>query len=244
MINRELILSYLGCPLPVYCHDSLPSTNDRAKELARQGTAQGTLVIAGTQTRGHGMRGRSFLSPEGGLYMSLVVDGGGILPGLLTTLAAVAAARAIREVSGHVLGIKWVNDLLFEGKKAGGILTEALATEDGTMRQVIGIGVNTGISPFPGQYAGLSGPGETYPRERLAALIADHLLSGLARIPGHMDEYRSLCQTVGRQVSFLNGDEQKQGLAVGIGEDGALLVDTRGGLLRLTAGDVSVLSAE
>ncbi len=244
MISRELILSYLDCNLPVYCHDSLPSTNDMAKELARQGTAQGTLVIAGTQTKGRGMRGRSFISPEGGLYMSLVVDGGGILPGLLTTLAAVAAVRAVRETSGHVLGIKWVNDLLLEGKKAGGILTEALTTDDGKMRQVIGIGINTGVSPYPGQYAGLSGPEEAYPRERLAALMTGHLLNGLAKIPGHMDEYRALCQTVGRQVNFVDGDEQKQGLAVGIGDDGALLVDTPDGLLRLTAGDVSVLPAE
>ena len=242
MLNRETVLASLRSPLPVYCHESLPSTNDRAKELARQGAAQGTLVLADAQTKGRGLRGRNFLSPPGGLYMSLILDGRGVLPGHLTTLTAVAVTRAVREASGHTLGIKWVNDLLYQGKKAGGILTEALAMDGGKMRQVIGIGVNTGPSPDPALFAGLSGPGEAYPRERLAALIAEQILDGLSHIPAHMEEYRALCQTIGLRVSFLYGNENKQGLAVGIDDDGALLVSTEGGNLRLMAGDVSILA--
>jgi BirA family biotin operon repressor/biotin-[acetyl-CoA-carboxylase] ligase len=243
MLNREEILTFLRHPLPVYCHESLPSTNDKAKALARQGAAQGTLVLSDTQTKGRGLRGRCFLSPFGGLYMSLVVDTKDAMPGHLTTLAAVAVTRAVREVSWHELGIKWVNDLLYEGKKAGGILTEGVASASGTIKQVIGIGVNTGPAPLPSPAGNICRPGEIYKRERLAALIADLILDGLPRIPAHMDEYRALCRTIGQQVSFEYGGEEKAGLAVGIDDDGALMVSTESGLLRLIAGDVSVQPA-
>lgn len=242
-MNRDRILSFLSHPLPVYCYETLPSTNTRAKALAREGAAQGTLVLADAQTKGRGLRGRSFLSPFGGLYMSLIVDGQGILPGHMTTLAAVAAARAVREASGHDLSVKWVNDLMFEGKKAGGILTEGLVMEGGATKQVIGIGINTGPSPDPSLYASISRLGEDYDRERLAALIVDYILGGLPLIPGHMDEFRVLCRTIGQQVRFECGGVEETGLALDVEDDGTLMVRTESGILRLVAGDVSILPA-
>jgi len=175
--------------------------------------------------------------------MSLVVDGQGALPGHMTTLAAVAAVRAVREASGHELSIKWVNDLIFEGKKAGGILTEGLVLEGGATKQVIGIGINTGPSPDPSMYVSIGRPGEIYDRERLAALIAGFILGGLPLIPGHMEEYRARCRTIGQHIRFEYGGVEKTGLALDVGDDGTLMVRTESGILQLMAGDVSVLPA-
>lgn len=240
-MNGEKILLHLKRPLPVVCFDSVPSTNEHAKALARQGAAHGTAVFADLQTRGRGRRGRCFLSPAGGLYMSLVVDQEDALPGHLTTLAAVAVARAVREVSGHELQIKWVNDLLYGDRKVCGILTEGVVLDGALSKSVVGIGVNTGPAPdVPG--AGTIGQsGRPYDRERLAAFIINRILESLPLVSAHMDGYRALCRTVGQRVSFDLGGARKTGLASGVDDDGALLVKTGEGLLRLIAGEVSVL---
>lgn len=136
-----------------YFYDSLPSTNDRARELARDGAPSGTVVLAGRQTAGRGRLGRSFFSPPGaGLYMSLVLR-----PVLspesalsITAAAAVSVRRALCRLLAPKaeIRIKWVNDLLLDGKKICGILTESgplLRGGDGAMRfsyAVVGIGIN------------------------------------------------------------------------------------------------------
>jgi BirA family biotin operon repressor/biotin-[acetyl-CoA-carboxylase] ligase len=121
------------------------STNDWAKELAAAGAPEGTLCAAEAQSAGRGRRGRSWLSPAGGLYFSLVLR-----PQLppaavprLTLMAAVAVARAI----GPAAAIKWPNDILVDGRKVCGILCELQAEDDLLGAAVLGIGVNTADSP-------------------------------------------------------------------------------------------------
>ena len=133
-------------PAPVYVHERLDSSNQTAKRLALAGAPHGTLVLAGQQSAGRGRMGRRFESPAGkGIYLSLVlrvpVPASKALG--VTVGAAVAVARAVQKLCGIELGIKWVNDLYYQGKKVCGILTESAFRPDGTPDWVIvGIGVN------------------------------------------------------------------------------------------------------
>ena len=129
----------------IFRYDTVDSTNTVCKSLAAQGAPSGTAVIARRQTAGRGRMGRSFESPEGlGLYLSVLWRPEGtpedLLP--LTPMAAVSAAGAIHRVTGAPVRIKWPNDLVLEGRKLAGILTEASLSGRGVDHVVIGIGVN------------------------------------------------------------------------------------------------------
>ena len=144
-------------PAPVYVHERLDSSNQTAKRLALAGAPHGTLVLAGQQSAGRGRMGRRFESPAGkGIYLSLVLrvpvpasEALGVTVG-----AAVAVARAVQKLCGIELGIKWVNDLYYQGKKVCGILTEAgTSVESGLLEWlVVGIGLN--LTSTPGGLAG------------------------------------------------------------------------------------------
>lgn len=130
------------------------STNRYVKELAEKGALEGTVVIANQQSMGRGRFGRSFFSPaEKGIYMSVLLRPKLALQQavLITSMAAVAVARAIERVSGINAQIKWVNDIYLNRKKACGILTEAgICTEKAELKYaVLGIGVNVGNMTFP-----------------------------------------------------------------------------------------------
>ena len=129
----------------IYHYDVIDSTNIRARELAEKGAAEGTLVIAESQTAGRGRRGRTWVSPQNdGIYLSLIAH-----PWLspveapqLTLLTAVALANAIMNKTDLVIQIKWPNDLLIEGRKLSGILTELRTEGDRVAYVIIGIGIN------------------------------------------------------------------------------------------------------
>lgn len=146
--------------------DNLPSTNDKAKELARGGAPDGTVILALSQENGRGRNGRQFSSQKGGLYMSLILrpqlpvtSGAGI-----TVAAATAVNRAIFNAFGIGTGIKWVNDLYYREKKVCGILAEGFdiaAGDDGKPRFgfiILGIGVNvSGDLEFPAELSEIAG---------------------------------------------------------------------------------------
>jgi BirA family biotin operon repressor/biotin-[acetyl-CoA-carboxylase] ligase len=146
---------------PVHRFDSVASTNDAARALALEGAAHGTAVLAREQTRGRGTKGRSWHSPAGlGLYASFVVRGpaGGPVPSphLLPLAAGLAVLDAVSIAAGIQAGLKWPNDLVHEGRKLGGILSEAVSGgRDGDFA-VVGIGVNVAHGPadFPGDLRG------------------------------------------------------------------------------------------
>ena len=151
-------------PAPVQLYDTLESTNRTAKLLALEGTAHGTLVLAGGQTAGRGRLGRSFASPAGkGVYCSVVLRPP--LPAAnaqtATIGAAVAVCRAVQMLCGLELAIKWVNDLYYKGKKVCGILTEAgTDLESGQLEWlVVGIGLNLTATAedFPPELAAKAG---------------------------------------------------------------------------------------
>ncbi len=235
---------------------SVDSTNTQAKLLARAGAPEGTVLIAGAQTGGRGRLGRQFSSPEGlGLYLSLILrpNCGPSELMHLTCAAGVAAANAVEAATGKKPGIKWTNDLVMGTRKLGGILTE-LGLDPATGKvafAVIGIGINclqrdadfppelrdmacsllqTAVPCSPMQLAGKL-------IEALHAMNAG-LFSGKA---GLLKAFSENCITLGKQISILNGDSVRHGLAAGIDADGGLLVTFPDGTTEsIASGEVSI----
>lgn len=138
-------------PLGTVVHKlgTVSSTNDAARDLAREGAAHGTAVLAEEQTRGRGTKGRLWHSPPGmGLYVSFVLrfppQGPGPLFHLLPLAAGVAVADAVLAASGIEVRLKWPNDLVRDGRKLGGILVESVSTGSGPAFAVVGVGINVG----------------------------------------------------------------------------------------------------
>ena len=229
--------------------DEVDSTNNVCKTLAAQG-ADDTAVIARRQTAGKGRLGRSFRSPEGGLYLSVLWRGcpaGQLLT--VTPLAAVAVCRAIEQTCGAVCGIKWCNDVVLDGKKLCGILTESSLRPDGGAEWlVVGIGVNVAQTTFPADIAdtatSLALCGYEVDRDALAlAILAE--LDGLREALPHPDawraEYRARCVNMGKAVRVLRGGEARQARALDIdGEFGLTVAYEDGGRETVRSGEVSV----
>ena len=239
-------------PAPVYVHERLDSSNQTAKRLALAGAPHGTLVLAGQQSAGRGRMGRRFESPAGkGIYLSLVlrvpVPASKALG--VTVGAAVAVARAVQKLCGIELGIKWVNDLYYNGKKVCGILTEAGADiESGQLEWlVVGIGLNLTSRPedWPEELRPIAGslyPGGPAPvsRAALAGAIARELL-GLCPAFDCLDEYRARCFVPGHWVTVCTGTESYAAKAVAIDDAGRLIVQREEGRTEaLCHGEVSI----
>ena len=219
--------------------DSIDSTNTCARELARQGAAHGTVLIADHQTGGRGRRGRSFHSPSGsGIYMSVILRPHCKPQELmhLTCSAAVAMCDAVEKAVGFRPGIKWTNDLVYGGKKIAGVLTELGFDAHGQVDfAVIGIGINCCQSEidFPEEIRGIAGSlfsvsGMPIDRAKVAAAMMDALYRMGKGLLTHKDEilrrYRQDCITLGKEICLVRGDEIRHGTAVDIDAEGALLV--------------------
>lgn len=242
-MERERLIKALGGPGYLRRFDEIDSTNTYAKAWAREGAPHGALVLADRQAAGRGRMGRSFFSPEGGLYMSLILDSGGFSPGQLTTLAAVAVREAVLALAEESLQIKWVNDLLLHGKKVCGILAEGIFQQEGIQRCVIGIGINLGPLDLPESLRPIAGTlyqeGRALDRHELCLSIISRIKEGLPQVPAHMDRYRAHCVTLGKRVSFAYQGREAQGIARRVDDEGALMVETDEGMIRLIAGEVS-----
>jgi len=233
-------------------HGLLDSTNIRAKALAAAGAPHGFLVIADEQSAGRGRLGRSFWSPgQTGVYMTLVLRPA--CPAeqvpMITSLAAVAAARAVEKLSGADVKIKWVNDLYIGGKKICGILSEAGFGADAGKPEyvVLGIGVNTGKTEFPPELRDIAGSvgnetGTVPDRCRLAAEICNELeaLYGSLETGAFLEESRRRSNVIGRDVLVIAGGRQYPAHALDIDGQGRLVVRTEKGTETLGFGEVSL----
>ena len=243
---------WAGCE--IYCFDSIDSTNTKAKELAEAGHPSGTLVVADQQTLGRGRRGRSWESPAGtGIFMTLMLkpDINPNNASMLTRGAAMATARAITEVTGEAAQIKWPNDIVMNGKKVVGILTEMSAQFDYINHIVVGIGINVHNEEFPEEIAKTASSLllECGHRIHRASLI-EAFLEEFERLyavyletedmSGLQKEYDSLLVNRGRQVRVLDPKEPFEGKAMGITKKGELIVDTWESRKLVSSGEVSV----
>ena len=240
---KEQIISYLreSCLWQdsLLWFDSIDSTNTRARELAKQGAAHGTVLIADHQTGGRGRRGRSFHSPAGsGIYMSVILRPPCKPQELmhLTCAAAVAMCDAVESAAGFRPGIKWTNDLVYNSRKIAGVLTELGFDKWGNADfAVIGIGINCcqTESDFPEEIRGIAGSlasvsGQTIDRARVAAAMMDALYRMNAELlsekPKMLELYRRDCITLGKEVSVVRGDDVRHATALDIDSEGALVV--------------------
>lgn len=228
------------------------STNDDLKQLAKQGAPAGTVILAARQTGGRGRLGRSFSSPEGGLYLSMLLRPEAKPTEFLhlTALAAVCCCDAVEAVCGIRPGIKWTNDLVIGKKKLGGILTElSLNPQTGNVDfAIIGLGIN--CKEIPPEVAALATSleketGKPVSLEALAAAVITELYkmqqTMLSEKREWLDRYRADCITLGKDVCIVCGESIRHARAEGIGENGELLVTYEDGTTgTVDAGEVSV----
>lgn len=240
--------------------DTVDSTNAALKRMAAEGAPQGSVLIANQQTAGRGRMGRSFFSPPGtGIYMSLLLrpHTDAQRATLVTASAAVAVAEAIEDLAGAPAQIKWVNDVLFHGRKVCGILTEAaMDFESGMIDYVVlGIGVNTAVPAdgFPPELQGIAGAAfgvRQVPelRCRLAAEILDRFMDYYACLGSRAcyEAYKSRSVVLGKDVQLISpGREPLSAQVLDIDEDFALVVRTADGWLqRVNAGEISLRPAK
>ncbi len=233
--------------------DTVTSTNDVCKQMACEGAPDGAAVLARHQTTGRGRLGRSFQSPKGlGLYLSILwrVDclPEQLLP--LTSLAAVAAARAVERVGGVQVGIKWPNDLVLNGKKVAGILTESALTPDGRIDHVVvGIGINCHQKQedFAGEVADIATSLDMTTGNYVNQdALAEELLKQLDILRREvffspekwLEEYRSRCITLGKKVKIVQTDTVAT--ALDVDEQYGLVVEENGQRKTYRSGEVSV----
>ncbi len=227
-------------PAPIHIYDTLESSNRTAKLLALDGAAHGTLVLTAHQSAGRGRLGRRFESPAGkGVYFSVLLRPAVSAANAqaVTIGAAVAVCRAVQQLCGLSLAIKWVNDLYYNGKKVCGILTEAGTNlESGQLEWlVVGIGLNLTSCPqdLPPELAHKAGslyPGGPSPvgRAALAGAIARELLS-LCPAFDCLDEYRRRCFVPGHWVTVCTQTETYAARALCIDDDGRLVIERETG---------------
>lgn len=235
-------------------YEEVTSTQVVADELARGGAPAGTVVVARGQTAGVGRFGRRWLSPRGGLYMSLVlrpdrVEGVHLLP-LVGALAVVEGVEQGSRVSPQ---IRWPNDVVIRGKKFGGVIANATMVGESLERVVVGIGVNCNSSAEGlGELAGTS----ITLKDLLGMSIdLDSLRSGiLGRFGAHYQRWevggekelvkliRPILSTTGREVEYKRvGGGVERGFAKRMEDDGSILVTKGGGGTRLRAEEIEWL---
>lgn len=220
------------------------STNDVAKKLGREGEEEGLVVRAERQTAGRGRMGSAWSSPEGGLYLTALLRPKVRSEELLkmTVFSCVPVAKAIEEVAGIEVQLKWPNDIMVHGRKVGGILAEGVSKGSKLDFAVIGIGlnVNSRIESIgeEGATSLKNELGRAVDVERLFDTLL-HDLDGFYRdlIDGEVDEdgYVSRSCTLGRQIEARVGKETLRGKALYLSPDGALVLRSEEGLvLRLS----------
>ena len=246
----------------VFRYGECDSTNTRAREYAaellkkrgNETTAIGArlcaVFVAESQSAGRGRRGRSFLSPAGGIYASfLYFSGEGELDiSSLTARTAVVSARAIERIHKVKIDIKWVNDLYVNDRKIAGILTEGEFDENGKLRYfVVGMGINVYKIDDFGQIMPIATTLEDeideHPKkekileELIRGMREELLCSDSAEMLG---EYRERCNLIGRRVTVMRGDESYEAEVLSVGDDYTLEVRLDGGEVRaLSSGEVS-----
>ena len=239
----------------IYSFKEVGSTNDLAKELARKGAGQGTLVVSKVQSRGQGRFGRPWISKEGGLYFSLILkprikkD----LISILPLLAAVAVAKAISSLTSLKVNLKWPNDALINEKKVAGILAESTFDKGRINSVVLGIGINVNQrrQDFPEEL-----------REKATSLFEEierevNLEELLKEVTGELEkaylsflgegpsfvikEWKKMDICLGRAIKIVTSKEAFKAKALDLDRKGALIVGLADGRTKtILSGEVSL----
>ncbi|MDF2532712.1 MAG: biotin--[acetyl-CoA-carboxylase] ligase [Clostridia bacterium] len=250
-INTEVI----GQNLTFF--EQVDSTNLYAKQIAEGGFLDGTVIMADEQLNGRGRMGRSWVSPKGkGIWMTIMLKPK-INPAdasKVTLLAACAICRAIEEICGLYTKIKWPNDIVLNGKKLCGILTEMSAEIDEINYLIIGIGVNVNIDldDFPKELQDIATSikiekGDKVIRKELAAAIINNFeryYKGFIKtgsIKDYINEYKEKSAVLGKEVIVKSSILELQGTVVDISEEGQLQLELKDGSIKeIISGEVSL----
>ena len=252
-MKNSLSTKILGSDIKYFT--TTDSTNNQAKKLAMDGAVDGTIVISEEQNGGRGRLSRSFFCPKyKGIWFSVILR-----PDFLpqeapkcTLLAAVAVTKAIYDVTGVKVGIKWPNDILYNGKKLVGILTEMSAEMERINYIVLGIGIDVNISveETPEDIRDIMTSlsqitGKKVSRLELLNKLLYHLeqlyiMAQKQSFAPILDEWRKYSITLNQEIKVISGNDVTYGEAVDIDDDGALLVKINGQIKRVLAGDVSI----
>lgn len=241
----------------VICLDCVDSTNTYLKRLAKEGAKEGTIIIANEQTAGRGRLGRSFQSKKNtGIYMSMLMHPKGALENIseITAWVAVAVSKAIEQVTGVKPGIKWVNDLVLNGKKICGILTEmASEGESGQVKYLIvgiGINVNNHKEDFQKEIQNIASSireatGKFISRVELSVAIIRELDLLCQRWPDEKEKYlqyyKEACVTTGKEVRIIQRGMERIGVAENVTEEFHLQIRYLDGTKEIVSnGEVSV----
>ncbi len=265
IINGCEIASDLGTKIigkKVLYFDSIDSTSNYAKQIALESAEEGTTVVAGSQSEGRGRLGRKWDSPTGsGIYLSIILRP--LLPPEnvqgITLAASVAVARAMEKITGIRPGIKWPNDLLLNGRKVCGILTEMNSEMERVNFVVLGIGINYDrqYDEFPAELAGRATSLSAFAAERGIAVKKSGKLEMLRAVLQELDEvyggvigsktgeilgqWKKYSVTLGKEVRILTGTMEYLAVAEDITDDGKLIVKCGDGSVRLIqSGEISI----
>lgn len=251
-VNDIITTKNLGCDIRYF--DIVDSTNEEVKRLARAGAIEGLTVIADKQIAGKGRLGRVWDSPgETNIFMSILLRPR-IKPdkaSQVTLIAGLAMCEAIREVTKLDAKIKWPNDIVVNGKKVCGILTEMSAEMDGINYIVVGIGVNVNNTNFPGNlpYATslkLEGDME-YPRREIIKVFLEKFepyymaYKEAPTLEMILPAYKRYCITLADKVKIIDSIKEYIATPLDISIDGSLIVKTEDGEEKtIFSGEVSV----
>lgn len=240
-------------PKEILYFEELTSTNDYAHRVAKEGYGEGTVIIAKTQTKGRGRLGRGWYSPEGGIYLSLILHPKISIKNspILSLLGGVSVAKAIRGMFGIDAGMKWPNDLLINMRKAGGVLVEMETSGKRIDFVILGIGVNVNISKerlpertiWPSTSI-MEEIGKTVDQEELIERILiefdqDYLTFIKDGPGGIIKDWKRIDLFLNKSIIVRTNKGKIQGESLGIDRDGAYRVRLSSGTtMRIVTGEI------
>ncbi|HOJ09192.1 MAG TPA: biotin--[acetyl-CoA-carboxylase] ligase [Clostridiales bacterium] len=246
----------------IYCLQSVDSTNIYSRKIAHEGCKDGTVVVADLQTAGKGRLGRAWDSKDRkGIWMSVVLKPA-ILPSkvqVITLAASIAVVSGIMQAAGISTGIKWPNDIILDGKKVCGILTEMSSELDRVNHIILGIGLNVNHDEedFPPELRGKATSlkihklsegisGKWFRRSDIIKGILENLEESYnyikdGRTDVLLEKWREFSITLGKEIRVVSENGEYRGIALGITEDGKLVVKGEDGAThQFISGEVSV----
>jgi BirA family biotin operon repressor/biotin-[acetyl-CoA-carboxylase] ligase len=234
----------------IISYRKVDSTNDIAYALADKAMAEGTVVLAEEQAKGKGRHGRIWISPpKGGVYMSIILRprmAPSEIP-KITLLAAVAVSKAVRSLTALEALIKWPNDILVDGKKVCGILTEMKAQQDAIDFIIVGIGinVNTPVKNLPKDASSLKElSANTLSRVELVKKVLEEFDTcySMLKTQGFkniINEWKQLSEMIGARVKVRLANRSIEGQVHTLDPDGSLVIRVEPGVLeKVSSGDV------
>ena len=247
-VRQGLFTRIVGRRLLYY--PELSSTMDEAGKLGEGDTEEGAVVVAEIQSAGRGRQGRSWVSQPGNLLVSVLFRPSLDALPFISIIGGIAAARAVRKVTGLEVNIKWPNDLLIGGRKVAGILAESAIAGDTVWYAVLGVGMNVSLDTDQTEEIATfatsinAAAGQEVPRADLLRqflMDLDALYLALAQGISPIEEWQGLLSTTGQRLMATWGNDTYNGVAEGTDPMGNLLLrQDDGSLLTLTAGDVTL----